>query len=122
MARKPGKPIRRKRTTKAKGAGKAGVEAQRRRAIAEPIAPEESELDLALETGAGLEFLAEHVYTKWELARLFAGPQFNDYFETEHFKFLYGLGNVRRILNNVFKSMRDFIRQPFNFISATRWG
>jgi len=55
VARKPGKPIRRKRTTKAKGAGKAGVEAQRRRAIAEPIAPEESELDLALETGAGAE-------------------------------------------------------------------
>ncbi len=46
MARKPGKPIRRKRTTKAKSDSIAAGEARRRRAIAEPIAPEESELDL----------------------------------------------------------------------------
>jgi RNA polymerase sigma-32 factor len=46
VARKPGKPIRRKRTTKAKSDSIAAGEARRRRAIAEPIAPEESELDL----------------------------------------------------------------------------
>jgi len=44
VARKPGKPIVRKRT--ANRAGKAGGEARRRRAIAVPIAPEESELDV----------------------------------------------------------------------------
>ena len=52
MARKPGKPIGRKRTTKAKRDSVAGGEARRRRAIAEPIAPEESELDLDLDAGA----------------------------------------------------------------------
>jgi RNA polymerase sigma-32 factor len=46
VARKPGKPIRRKRTSKAKRDSIAVGEARRRRAIAEPIAPEESELDL----------------------------------------------------------------------------
>jgi len=46
VARKPGKPIRRKRTTKAKRDSIAAGEARRRCAIAEPIAPEESELDL----------------------------------------------------------------------------
>ncbi|MGO9801756.1 MAG: RNA polymerase factor sigma-32, partial [Candidatus Binatus sp.] len=55
MARKPGKPIRRKRTTKAKRAGNAGVEARRARAIAEPIAAEESELDLVPEAGVSEE-------------------------------------------------------------------
>lgn len=60
MARKPGKPIRSKRTTKAKRAGKAGGEVRRRRAIAEPIAPEESELDLALEAGVSAEAADEN--------------------------------------------------------------
>ncbi len=46
MARKPGKPIRRKRTAKAKRDSNAAGEARRGPAIAEPIAPEESELDL----------------------------------------------------------------------------
>ena len=53
MPRKPGKPIPRKRTTKAKPVSKAG--ARRARVIAEPIAPDESELELARETGAGDE-------------------------------------------------------------------
>jgi len=52
VTRKPGKPIRRKRTTKAKRASKAGAEARRGRALAEPIAAEESELDLDREAGA----------------------------------------------------------------------
>ena len=55
MARKPGKPIRRKRTTQAKRASNAGVEARRARAIAEPIAAEESELDLVPEAGVSEE-------------------------------------------------------------------
>ncbi len=55
MPRKPGKPISRKRTTKAKRDTKAGAHARRARAIAEPIAPDESELDLAREAGAGDE-------------------------------------------------------------------
>ena len=55
MARKPGKPIRRKRTTKAKRDSKAGGVARRGRAIAEPIAPEESELDLDPKAGVSAE-------------------------------------------------------------------
>ncbi len=55
MARKPGKPIRRKRTTQAKRASNAGGEARHARAIAEPIAAEESESDLVPETGASEE-------------------------------------------------------------------
>jgi RNA polymerase sigma-32 factor len=55
VARKPGKPIRRKRTTQAKRASNAGVEARRARAIAEPIAAEESELDLVPEAGVSEE-------------------------------------------------------------------
>ncbi len=46
MARKPGKPIRRKRTAKAKRDSNAAGQARCGPAIAEPIAPEESELDL----------------------------------------------------------------------------
>jgi RNA polymerase sigma-32 factor len=45
MARKPGKPKDRKRATKPKGAGKAAG-ARRGRVVAEPVAGEESELDL----------------------------------------------------------------------------
>jgi len=55
VARKPGKPIRRKRTTKAKRDSKAGGVARRGRAIAEPIAPEESELDLDPKAGVSAE-------------------------------------------------------------------
>ena len=55
MPRKPGKPIRRKRTTKATGDSKAGAQARRGRAIAAPIAAEEPELDLAPEAVAGDE-------------------------------------------------------------------
>ena len=49
MARKPGKPIGPKRTTKAKPAGKAKGQARRARVTAEPITPEESELDAGAE-------------------------------------------------------------------------
>jgi RNA polymerase sigma-32 factor len=55
VPRKPGKPIPRKRTTKAKPVSKAGAHARRARVIAEPIAPDESELDLAREAGADNE-------------------------------------------------------------------
>ncbi len=50
MARKPRKPIVRKRTGKAKRQRKAGGEARRGRAIAEPLAPE-----VDLETEGGLD-------------------------------------------------------------------
>ena len=50
MARKPGKPTRPKRT--AKRASKASVEPRRGRAVAEPVAAEESELDLEPEAAA----------------------------------------------------------------------
>jgi RNA polymerase sigma-32 factor len=50
LARKPGKPIRPKRT--AKRASKASVEARRKRAVAEPVAAEESEIDLDTEVAA----------------------------------------------------------------------
>ena len=50
MARKPGKPTRPKRT--AKRASKASVEARRKRAVAEPVAAEEPELDLDPEVAA----------------------------------------------------------------------
>ena len=50
MARKPGKPIRPKRT--AKRASKASVKPRRGRAVAEPVAAEESELDLEHESAA----------------------------------------------------------------------
>ncbi|MGA8793133.1 MAG: hypothetical protein WB498_09435, partial [Candidatus Binatus sp.] len=60
MARKPGKPIRRKRTTKAKRDSKAGGEARRGRAIAEPIAPEKSASDLDLEAGLSAEAADEN--------------------------------------------------------------
>ncbi len=46
MARKPGKPIRRKRSTKAKGPGKAGAEARRGHANPEGIESTDSELEL----------------------------------------------------------------------------
>lgn len=55
MSRKPGKPIRRKRTTKAKRDSNAGADARRGRAIAEPIAPEESELNLDPKAGVSAE-------------------------------------------------------------------
>ena len=55
MSRKPGKPIRRKRTTKAKRDGNAGAEARRGRAIAEPIAPAEPELNLDPKAGVSAE-------------------------------------------------------------------
>jgi RNA polymerase sigma-32 factor len=55
VSRKPGKPIRRKRTTKAKRDSNAGAEARRGRAIAEPIAPEESELNLDPKAGVSAE-------------------------------------------------------------------
>ena len=55
MARKPGKPIRRKLGKKAKRASKAGGEARRGRANPEPSAAEESELALDLEAGVGAE-------------------------------------------------------------------
>jgi RNA polymerase sigma-32 factor len=51
VARKPGKPIRRKRT--AKPDGKAAGGSRRARATPEPIAPEESELDLDADAVAG---------------------------------------------------------------------
>ncbi len=52
MARKPGKPTRPKRPAKAKRAGKAAGATHRRRAIAEPIAPVEPELDVDVERAA----------------------------------------------------------------------
>ncbi len=52
MARKPGKPIRPKRT--AKRASKASVEPRRGRAVAEPVAAKEPEIDL------DPEVVAEH--------------------------------------------------------------
>jgi RNA polymerase sigma-32 factor len=51
VARKPGKPTRRRRTTKAKPARKAHGDARRQRVAVEPIAAEESAL--AVEAGAG---------------------------------------------------------------------
>jgi RNA polymerase sigma-32 factor len=50
LAHKPGKPIRSKRA--AKGGGKTGGEAPRRHAEAEPVAPDENELDLETEPRA----------------------------------------------------------------------
>jgi RNA polymerase sigma-32 factor len=50
VAHKPGKPIRSKRA--AKGGGKTGGEAPRRHAEAEPVAPDENELDLETEPRA----------------------------------------------------------------------
>jgi RNA polymerase sigma-32 factor len=52
VARKPGKPIVRKRTTKPKPAGKAGGEVRRGRVVAEPVVADESELELDSEAGA----------------------------------------------------------------------
>ncbi len=52
MARKPGKPIVRKRTTRSKPAGKAGSEVRRGRAVAEPVVTDESELELGSEAEA----------------------------------------------------------------------
>src|ERR1700720_3766605 len=46
MARKPGKPISPKRTTKPKRAAKSGAKVRRARVAAEPVVGEESELDL----------------------------------------------------------------------------
>lgn len=46
MARKPGKPIRPKRTAKPKRARKSGAEVRRGRVVPEPVAGEEPELDL----------------------------------------------------------------------------
>lgn len=54
MARKPGKPIRGKGPAKAKRTAKAGGKPRRARVIAEPVAAEESELDLEAEAGAGI--------------------------------------------------------------------
>jgi len=55
VARKPGKPIHRKRAAKAKRAGKPGGEARRERSNPEPIAAEGSELDLDSAAGAGAD-------------------------------------------------------------------
>lgn len=55
MARKPGKPTRQKRTAKAKRAGKAGAEARRGRAAADPIVTEDPGLDLDADAAAGAE-------------------------------------------------------------------
>ncbi len=55
MARKPGKPIVRKRTTKTKPkpAGKAdGGKIRRGRVVAEPVVADEPELELDSEAGA----------------------------------------------------------------------
>ena len=52
MARKPGKPIVRKRPAKPKSSGKAGGEARRGRVVAEPMVAEDSELDLDTEAAA----------------------------------------------------------------------
>jgi RNA polymerase sigma-32 factor len=49
VARKPGKPIDRKRPAKPKSAGKAGGEVRRGRVVAEPMVAEDSELDLDTE-------------------------------------------------------------------------
>jgi RNA polymerase sigma-32 factor len=46
MARKPGKPVSPKRTTKPKRAAKSGAKVRRARVAAEPVVGEESELDL----------------------------------------------------------------------------
>ena len=54
MARKPGKPIRPKRTAKAKPAGKAARgDARRKHAVAEPVAAEETDLDLEAVAAVG---------------------------------------------------------------------
>jgi len=52
VARKPGKPIVRKRTTRSKPAGKAGHEVRRGRVVAEPVVTDESELELDSEAEA----------------------------------------------------------------------
>jgi RNA polymerase sigma-32 factor len=49
VARKPGKPIDRKRPAKPKSSGKAGGEVRRGRVVAEPMVAEDSELDLDTE-------------------------------------------------------------------------
>src|ERR1700693_1496146 len=49
MARKPGKPISPKRTTKPKRVGKSGGKVRRARVVPEPVVGEESELDLDVE-------------------------------------------------------------------------
>ena len=55
VARKPGKPIVRKRTTKTKPkpAGLAGGKIRRGRVVAEPVVADEPELELDSEAGAG---------------------------------------------------------------------
>jgi RNA polymerase sigma-32 factor len=54
VARKPGKPIRPKRTAKANPAGKAARgDTRRKRAVAEPVAAEEADLDLETRTPVG---------------------------------------------------------------------
>jgi RNA polymerase sigma-32 factor len=49
VARKPGKPVDRKRPTKPKRAAKVGAEVRRGRVVAEPVVADESELDLDAE-------------------------------------------------------------------------
>jgi RNA polymerase sigma-32 factor len=52
VARKPGKPIVRKRPAKPKGAGKAGGKVRRGRVVAEPVVADDSELELDAEEAA----------------------------------------------------------------------
>ena len=52
MARKPGKPIVRKRIAKPKRIGKAGVAAVRERVVAEPVVADEPELEIEAEAAA----------------------------------------------------------------------
>ena len=53
MARKPGKPIVRKRIAKPKRTGKAGVAAVRERVVAEPVVADEPELEIDSDAEAG---------------------------------------------------------------------
>jgi RNA polymerase sigma-32 factor len=55
VARKTGKPTRQKRTAKAKRASKAGGEARRGRAVADPIITEDPGPDLDADAAAGAE-------------------------------------------------------------------
>jgi RNA polymerase sigma-32 factor len=67
VARKPGKPIRPKRTAKAKPAGKAARgDARRKHAVAEPVAAEETDLDL--EAGAPVGAVDDDVDTPIEVS------------------------------------------------------